>query len=128
MFQRKVILTVIHQKVVFLRLFFFGVLWDPETWIFQGFLTMILLLIIFGLSIVDGKEVNQKTLSAKLFLKMKSAKPDNLDLLKKGSYQSQTWKVQSCWISEDSCRYAFHLVLFEVLLLIIWFYCYHFIL
>lgn len=44
---------------------------------------MILLLIIFRLSIVDGKEVNQKTLSAKLFLKMKSAKPDNLDLLKK---------------------------------------------
>ena len=44
---------------------------------------MILLLIIFRLSIVDGKEVNQKTLSAKLFLKMKSDKPDNLDPLKK---------------------------------------------
>ena len=117
------------KSCFFLRVFFFfGVLWDPETWIFQGFLIMILLLIIFGLSIVDGKEVNQKTLSAKLFLKMKSDKPQSRSVKKKRTYQSETWKVQSCWISEDSCRYAFHLVLFEVLSLIIWFSCYHLIL
>ena len=44
---------------------------------------MILLLDFLRSSIVDGIEVNQKTLSAKLFLKMKSDKADNLDLLKK---------------------------------------------
>ena len=41
-----------------------------------------MVLIFFRSTIVDGKEVNQKTLSVKLTLKMKLHKPDNLDKLK----------------------------------------------
>ena len=50
--------------------------------IFEGYFLIIMLLIFFRSSIGDGKEVNQKTWSLKLTLKMKSHKPDNVDKLK----------------------------------------------